>query len=74
MSKLDLVLERVRLLPVERQEVIALEIDLLLREEAAGGLLTDAQWADLRERMALPQGDPIAHADMVVEMERKFAR
>ena len=74
MSKLDLVLERVRQLPSERQDMIALEIDLLLSEEAEGGLLTDAQWADLRERMALPQGDPIAHAEIVAEMERKFER
>jgi hypothetical protein len=73
MSKLDLVLQRVRQLPAERQDIIAAEIDLMLREDADIGL-TDEQWADLRERMALPQGEPIAHADIVAEMEGKFGR
>ena len=72
MTKLELVLERVRRLPSERQEAIAFEIDLLLREEAQGGFLSEAQWADLRERMAAPQGDPIPHEEIVAEMETKF--
>lgn len=74
MNKLDAVLSRVRALPSERQEAIAFELDLLLRDELGEGMLTDDQWADLRRRAAEDQGDPIPHEDVVAEFRALFAR
>lgn len=74
MTKLDLVLERIRLLSPERQEAIAVDLEFLLRDEVEGSLLTDEQWADLRRRMVEPQGEPIPHEQIVAEFEKKFGR
>ena len=66
MTKLDHVLERVRQLPQDQQDAIAVEMEFLL-EDSAEGRLTDQQWADLRARAAEDQGPVISHEDIETE-------
>lgn len=73
MTKLDLVLERIRKLPQERQDAIAAEMELMLDHDGES-LLTDEQWADLRLRMDQDQGPPIPHEDIVSEFLPKRSR
>lgn len=64
----DLILERIRKLPRERQEAIADQIDGLLEEEETGAsVLTDAQWAKVEAALA-EKNEP------VVSHEALFAR
>ena len=74
MTKLDLVLERVRQLPPERQEAIAVEMEFLLRDEAEASLLTAEQWAEVEAELADPNPELIPHEQVVAEFEKKFGR
>ncbi|HVK79581.1 MAG TPA: hypothetical protein VM915_03125 [Verrucomicrobiae bacterium] len=67
MTKLDAVLERIRQLPQDRQDAIAVEVEFLLQDQEEGGLLTDEQWTDLRERAAADTGERISHDDVIAE-------
>ncbi len=67
MTKLDAVLERIRQLPQDRQDMIAVDMEFLLQDQEEGGLLSDEQWADLRERAAGDTGERISHDDIVAE-------
>lgn len=68
MTKLDAVLERIRQLPPERQEMIAVELEFLLDHDGEGGpFLTDEQWADLRQRTLEDSGERVSHEEIVAE-------
>jgi hypothetical protein len=68
MTKLDLVLARIKQLPPEKQEYFAMEIEFMLdHDDGEGPFLTDEQWADLRRRAEEDQGPPISHEDIVQE-------
>jgi hypothetical protein len=72
MTKLDLVLARVKALSAQRQEELAVEIEYLLDDE--GPFLTDEQWADLRQRAAADTGERISHDEIVAEFSPKSGR
>jgi hypothetical protein len=74
MTKLDLVLARLKQLPADRQEAIAVEIDYLLNDEAAGALLTPEQRAELERRLADPDPGYASHEDVVAEFDQKYGR
>jgi hypothetical protein len=70
MTKLDLVIARVRQLPLERQEAVAVQLDHLVDDEVDGAeLLAAEQWAEIERRMAGP--DDFAADD---EVEAFFKR
>jgi len=71
MTKLDLVLARIRELPPERQEAIAVEIDFLLGSEAQGSLLTDEEWAAIEPTLDEDQ-EEIPHDQVFAELRAKF--
>lgn len=54
MTKLDLVLERIRQLPPERQEMLAVEMEFWLDFDEREGALSPEQWAEMERRMAGP--------------------
>lgn len=75
MTKLDLVLERIRQLPPERQEMIAVEMEFWLDHDEGGeSLLTDEQWAEVAAELANPSPDLIPHEQVVAEFEKKYGR
>jgi hypothetical protein len=59
MTKLDLVLARLRKLPTDRQEAIAEEIAFRLDSEEQGAILTDEQWAQVQAALA-DRSEPIS--------------
>jgi|CXWL01.1.fsa_nt_gi hypothetical protein len=71
MTKLDIVLERVRRLPADRQEAIALEIGLLLDSDARESLLTDEEWAAVEPTLDEDR-EEIPHDQVVAEIRAKF--
>lgn len=70
MTKLDLVLARLRKLPIERQEAIAEEIEFRLDHEAEGSVLTDEQWAEIEPTLDEDQ-EEIPHEKIVAEFGAK---
>jgi hypothetical protein len=75
MSKLDLVLARIKNLPPDRQEMIAVEIEFILdHANDEGSLLTEEQWAEVEEELRNPDLNPIPHEDIVAEFEKKYGR
>lgn len=71
MTKLDLVLARIRKLPPERQEAIAEEIDFRLDCEQEGSLLTDEEWAQIETTLDEDQ-EEIPHEEIVAEFQKKY--
>jgi len=71
MSKLDAVLERIRQLPQDRQDAIAVDLEFMLEDEEKGPLLTDEQWAELERRLADPNPDYIPHEEVVAAFLRQ---
>ena len=75
MTRLDLVLERIRQLPQAQQDAIAADLELAVDDFTdPDGRLSDEQWADLRQRMAEPQGEYIPHEQIVAEFSPKRGR
>ena len=74
MTKLDMVLERVRQLPQERQEYIALEIEFMLDHNAPGGVLTPTQEAELARRLADPDKKYVSHQDAAAYFAQKHGK
>lgn len=74
MTKLDLVLARIKQLSVEQQEIIAAEIQFMLDHHDGGSLLTDEQWAEVEAELKNPDQAPIPHEDIVAEFEQKYGR
>ena len=72
MTKLDLVLARIRQLPPEEQEAFAAEIEYDLdHRRSAGSLLTDEEWAEIEPTLDEDQ-EEIPHAQIVAEMRAKY--
>lgn len=74
MTKLDAVLERIRQLPQDRQDAIAVDMEFLLQDQEDGARLTDEQEAELQRRLADPNKTYISHEDIVAEFEAKYGR
>ena len=75
MTKLDLALARLKKLPPDRQEAVAVQIDWLLDDEERGeSALSDEQWAEISARMADSGEDFIPHAEVVDYFEKKYGR
>ena len=68
MTKLDLVLERIRKLSPERQEAIAEEIDFRLDHEEEGSLLTDEQWAEVEAALADDSEPTSSHEEVFARL------
>jgi hypothetical protein len=68
-TKLDLVLARIRKLPPERQEAVAVQIDFLLNDEEEGSVLTDEQWAQVEATLANKNEPVISHDDVFSRLE-----
>jgi hypothetical protein len=72
MTKLDLALARIKKLPPERQEAVAVQIDWLLDEEERGGsLLSDEEWAEI-EKTLDDDREKIPHEKIVAEFRAKY--
>jgi hypothetical protein len=71
MTKLDLVLARIRRLPPEQQEAFAAEIEYALDHRGAGSLLSDEEWAEIEPTLDEDQ-EEIPHAQVVAEMRMKY--
>lgn len=71
MTKLDLVLARIRKLPVEEQEALAAEIELRLDNGGSDSAFTDEEWAEIEATMD-ESGETHSHADVVAEMRAKY--
>lgn len=54
MTKLDLVLERIRKLPRERQDALATEMEFWLDFDGGEDPLSPEQWAEMERRSAGP--------------------
>ena len=74
MTKLDLVLARIKQLPPEQQEIIASEIEFMLDHEGADYTLTPEQEAELARRLADPSREYVSHEDVGKYFEKKFGR
>jgi hypothetical protein len=71
MTKLDLVLARIRQLSPEQQETFAEQIEFALDSQSGGSLLTDEEWAEIEPTLDEDQ-DEIPHAQVVAEMRAKY--
>jgi hypothetical protein len=72
MSKLDLLLARIKDLPPERQEWIAVEIEFLLDHDYGETALTDEQWAEVEVELASEDAEITPHEQVVREMRAKY--
>lgn len=70
MTKLD-VLSRIKDLPLQRQEWIAVEIEFLL-DDLSESALTDDQWRKVEAGLANEDAEEIPHAQVVRETRAKF--
>jgi hypothetical protein len=69
MTKFDLLLSRIRKLPAERQEAVAIQIDHLLDDEEQGSILTDEQWALVEAALANSSEPVISHDEVFARLE-----
>lgn len=74
MTKLDLVLARIKQLPPEQQEVIASEIEFMLDHEGVDHSLTPEQEAELARRLADPDRQYVSHEDVGTYFTKKYGR
>lgn len=74
MTKLDLVIERVRQLPQERQDAIAAELEFILDHDDGESVLTDEQDAELARRLADPNRKYLSHEEVGAYFEKKYGR
>jgi len=72
MTKLDLVLERIRRLPQERQDAIALEMEFLLEHGAGESLLTDEQWAEVEAALADADEAVVPHDEVMARARQSL--
>jgi len=71
MSKLDLVIERVRKLPPERQEALAAEIELWLEGAETESMFSEEEWAAIEASMD-DRGPDIPHEQVADDVRAKF--
>ena len=71
MTKLDLVLARIRKLPQDQQDAFAEQIEFALDSRGEGSLLTDQEWAEIEPTLDDDKGE-ISHHQVVAEMRAKY--
>ena len=71
MTKLDLVLARIRQLPPEQQEAFAEQIEFALNSQGSESVLTDEEWAEIEPTLDDDQAE-IPHEQVVAEMRAKY--
>ncbi len=74
MTKLDLVLARIRQLPPEQQEAFAAEIEYALDHRGDGSLLTDEQWAEVEAALADESEPTSAHEEVFARLRNQTAK
>jgi hypothetical protein len=74
MTKLDLVLARIKELPPERQDLIAVEIEFILDQGLSANPLTPEQEAELDRRLADPNKKYVSHEDVAAFFDKKYGR
>jgi hypothetical protein len=74
MTKLEMVLERVRQLPQSRQDEIAKEVEFLLDHEGGESLLTPEQEAELGRRLADPARKFVSHEEVGAYFQKKYGQ
>jgi len=74
MTKLDLVLARVKGLPPEQQDVIAVEIEFMLDHDFGESPLTPEQEVEISRRLADPEKQYLGHDDVAAFFEKKYGR
>jgi putative addiction module component (TIGR02574 family) len=74
MTKLDLVLARIKQLPPDQQEILASEIEFMLDHDPRDYALTPEQEAELARRLADPNREYVSHEDVREYFEKKFGR
>lgn len=67
MTKLDAVLERIRQLPQERQDMIAIDLEFILEDEERGAPLTGEQWAEVEIALANDDEEVIPHEHVTAQ-------
>lgn len=74
MTKLEIVLERVRELPQDRQDAIAAELEFLLKFPPTGeSLLTDDQWSEVEAALADAGEETVSHDEVMARARAKLA-
>ncbi len=71
MTKLDLVLARIRQLPPGQQEALAAEIEYRLDNVGGRSFFTDEEWAEIEPTLHEDE-EEIPHAQVVAEMREKY--
>ena len=71
MTKLDLVLARIRKLPPEQQEALAQEIEYRLDHGSKGSVFTDEDWAEIEPTLDEDDAE-IPHERIVAEFRAKY--
>lgn len=74
MTKLDLVLARIRQLPPEEQEALAEQIEYALDHQRSGSLLTDEQWAEVDSALADESEPTSAHEEVFSRLRNQAAK
>lgn len=70
MTKLDLLLARIRKLSPEQQAAVVEEIDFIVEgAEEGGSVLTDAQWAQVEAALATKSEPTSSHDDVFARLE-----
>ena len=73
MTKLDLVVERIRQLPQEQQDVIVAEMEFLI-EHGAESMLTDEQWAEVDAALADKNEPSAPHEEVFSRLRSQTAK
>jgi len=74
MTKLDVVLARIRQLPPEQQEALAAEIEYALNHRGSESVLTDEQWADV-EAALVDESEPVStHEEVFARLRNPTAK
>ena len=71
MTKLDLLLSRILKLPPERQEAVAVYLDLVLQGEESGSVFTDEEWAEIEPTLD-EGGAAKPHEEFAAEIRSKY--
>lgn len=72
MTRIDIVIDRLRALPEAEQDMLAGEIENLLAEPAS--LLTAAQWREVEAEIDTDDGVRLSHADVLARLRVRFGR
>ncbi len=71
-TRIEAVIDRLRVLPEAEQDMLAGEIEDLLAEPAS--LLSVAQWREVEAEIDTDDGVRLSHADVMGRMRTRFGR